>query len=71
MWEGVEAESLLLLHGGDSILLLPKTVEEMKTRGKARENPKWITVAEFPGVGHAPMLMSPNQVSVIADFLFA
>jgi len=70
VWEGMDCGSLHLLRGGDSLLLLPGTVEQMKVRGKAKENPHWMSVTEFPGVGHAPMLMSPEQIACITDFLY-
>jgi pimeloyl-ACP methyl ester carboxylesterase len=54
---------VLLLRGGDSDLLSPATAREMSERGpKAR-------VVEFPGVGHAPTLIAPDQQRVVLDFL--
>jgi pimeloyl-ACP methyl ester carboxylesterase len=53
----------LVIRGAESDLLSRKTADEMTRRGpKAR-------VAEIPGVGHAPTLMSPDQVAVVKDFL--
>jgi len=69
VWEGMDCGSLLLLRGGNSGLLLSETVEQMKKTGRAKENPHWMSVTEFPGVGHAPMLMSPEQIASITDFL--
>jgi hypothetical protein len=34
-----------------------------------RERKPDLEVAEFPGVGHAPALMSDDQISVVKDFL--
>ena len=53
----------LLLRGADSDLLLKDTALAMTQRGpRAR-------LVEFAGVGHAPMLMSTDQVGVVRDFL--
>lgn len=55
----------LLLRGADSDLLLQDTAQAMTQRGpRAR-------LVEFAGVGHAPMLMSDDQVKVVRDFLLA
>jgi pimeloyl-ACP methyl ester carboxylesterase len=55
----------LLLHGADSDLLLKDTAITMTQRGpRAR-------LVEFPGIGHAPMLMSSDQIGVVRDFLLA
>lgn len=55
----------LLLRGADSDLLLRDTATEMTQRGpRAR-------LVEFPGIGHAPMLMSSDQIGVVRDFLLA
>jgi pimeloyl-ACP methyl ester carboxylesterase len=55
----------LLLRGADSDLLLKDTAREMTQRGpRAR-------LVEFAGVGHAPMLMSADQVEVVKNFLLS
>jgi pimeloyl-ACP methyl ester carboxylesterase len=55
----------LLLRGADSDLLSKDIALAMTQRGpRAR-------LVEFPGVGHAPMLMSADQISVVRDFLLA
>jgi pimeloyl-ACP methyl ester carboxylesterase len=55
----------LVLRGADSDLLSPATAQAMTGRGpKAR-------LHEFAGVGHAPMLNSPDQVAVVREFLLA
>ena len=56
-------EGLLVLRGAESDLLLAHTAREMSDRG-----PK-AKVVEFPGVGHAPALMSDAQINVIRNFL--
>lgn len=53
----------LALRGADSDLLRAADFAQMAERGpRAR-------LVEFPGVGHAPALMSPEQISPIRDFL--
>ena len=55
----------LLLRGVDSDLLTIATAQAMTERGpRAR-------VHEFVGVGHAPMLVQPDQRAVVRDFLLA
>jgi pimeloyl-ACP methyl ester carboxylesterase len=55
----------LLLRGADSDLLLKDTALAMTQRGpKAR-------LLAFAGVGHAPMLMTDDQIKVVQDFLTA
>ena len=62
VWDKVSCETLLI-RGGESDLLLRETAEEMTQRGpKAR-------MIEFPGVGHAPMLMSEDQIGPVRSFL--
>jgi pimeloyl-ACP methyl ester carboxylesterase len=61
-WDQVRAPTLLL-RGKDSDLLLAETAREMTTRG-----PK-ATLVEFPGIGHAPMLMEQSQIAVVREFL--
>jgi len=55
----------LLLRGAESDLLSLATAQAMTQRG-----PK-VTLVEFPGVGHAPTLVAPDQVAVVRDFLRA
>lgn len=55
----------LLLRGADSDLLSPATARAMTERGpRAR-------LVEFPGVGHAPTLVQPDQVRVVREFLLS
>ena len=54
---------VLVLRGAESEVLLPMTLKEMRSRKPDLE------VAEFPGVGHAPALMSDDQIKVVKDFL--
>jgi pimeloyl-ACP methyl ester carboxylesterase len=61
-YERVKAPTLLL-RGAQSDLLAPATARAMTERGpKAR-------LVEFAGVGHAPMLVQPDQRAVVREFL--
>ena len=65
LWEHYDriACPTLLLRGADSDLLLRDNALAMTQRGpKAR-------LVEFTGVGHAPMLMSADQISAVKEFL--
>jgi pimeloyl-ACP methyl ester carboxylesterase len=53
----------LLLRGADSDLLAHETAQAMTQRG-----PK-AHLHEFAGVGHAPMLMQPDQIDPVIAFL--
>ena len=56
---------VLLLRGAESDLLSVATAQAMTERGpKAR-------LIEFAGVGHAPMLVQPEQRQAVTDFLQA
>jgi len=53
----------LVIRGGESDLLLPSTVEQMRaTNPLAR-------VVELPGIGHAAWLASDEQIGIVRDFL--
>jgi pimeloyl-ACP methyl ester carboxylesterase len=67
LWQAWDSLRLptLLLRGADSDLLSPATALAMTQRGpKAR-------LHQFAGVGHAPMLVQPEQRAVIREFLLA
>lgn len=53
----------LLLRGADSDLLTLATAQAMVARGPKAE------LQQFPGVGHAPMLTSADQIAVVREFL--
>ena len=55
----------LVLHGAVSTLLTSEVAEEMTRRG-----PK-ASVVDFPGVGHAPALLSQDQIGAVRDFLLS
>jgi pimeloyl-ACP methyl ester carboxylesterase len=67
-WEHV-ACPVLILRGENSDLLLPATVAEMQRRGIAAAQ-GLVEAVTIPGCGHAPALMSGDQIRVIEDFLF-
>jgi pimeloyl-ACP methyl ester carboxylesterase len=62
VWGKIECP-VLVLRGENSEVLLPRTLAEMKERKPDLE------VVEFPGVGHAPALMSADQIRVVKEFL--
>ena len=53
----------LVLRGADSDLLPHETAVQMTRRGPKAQ------IVEFTGVGHAPMLMSEDQIGVVRNFL--
>jgi pimeloyl-ACP methyl ester carboxylesterase len=55
----------LVLRGAESILLPYRVAREMTERGPRAE------LATFAGVGHAPALMSKDQIFVVERFLLA
>jgi len=67
LWQAYDAIRCptLLLRGADSDLLSRETAHAMTERGpRAR-------LREFAGVGHAPMLVVPEQISVVREFLLS
>jgi len=64
VWDAIHCPTLLL-RGAESDLLTPETAAAMRTRGP---HPEMI---EFAGVGHAPMLLSAEQIAPVAAFLEA
>lgn len=61
-WNAITCPTLLL-RGAESDILLRETVDAMRASGP---KPKLI---EFPGLGHAPMLMADDQVEAVRTFL--
>ena len=55
----------LVLRGMESDLLSAKTAMEMKVRGNRTQ------IIELSGIGHAPMLISEDQIKIVSDFLMA
>jgi pimeloyl-ACP methyl ester carboxylesterase len=62
VWSKVSCPTLVL-RGAESDVLRPNTLREMKERKPDTES------VEFAGVGHAPALMSADQISAIRRFL--
>jgi len=62
VWDAVRCPTLVL-RGGESEILLKSTAAEMTRRGPTAK------VVEFPGIGHAPWLMTNEQVRVVREFL--
>jgi len=54
---------VLLLHGVRSDVLPTPVAQEMTRRGPRAQ------LVEFPTIGHAPPLMDPAQIAIIAEFL--
>ena len=65
LWRSYDAITCptLLLRGADSDLLSRDTAQDMTRRG-----PRAL-LHEFANVGHAPMLVVPDQVQVVKEFL--
>ncbi|MDA8107129.1 MAG: alpha/beta hydrolase [Betaproteobacteria bacterium] len=61
-WDKV-ACPMLVLRGAESEVLLPETLREMQRRKPELE------VIELAGVGHAPALMSAEQIAAVQRFL--
>lgn len=59
------AGPVLVTRGSASDLLTKETWQQMGLRGPRAK------LAEIAGVGHAPMFMSEDQISIVADFLLA
>jgi pimeloyl-ACP methyl ester carboxylesterase len=64
LYDGVACPTLLL-RGESSDLLTRETALQMSQRGPRAK------LVEVPGVGHAPMLMSAEQVAPVREFLHA
>ncbi len=62
LWDAIQAP-VLILRGSDSDILTRETAAEMVSRKPTTK------LVEFPGVGHAPMLMAPEQIAAVRDFL--
>lgn len=62
VWDAIDCP-VLILRGQESDILSQETAETMLTRGPSAE------LVEFPGIGHAPMLMDAGQIDVVRRFL--
>jgi len=61
-WDRITCPALLL-RGSESDLLPREVALQMTERGPRAK------LVEFEGIGHAPMLMVPDQIAVVRDFL--
>lgn len=59
------SEPVLIVRGARSDLLLRETAADMLARNQQAR------LLEVPGVGHAPTLLTPEQIEPVADFLLA
>ncbi|MDB5885523.1 MAG: alpha/beta hydrolase fold protein [Polaromonas sp.] len=62
LYDGIQARTLVM-RGARSDLLSPATALEMSRRGPC------ASLVEFDGVGHAPTLISNDQVAAVKAFL--
>jgi len=63
-WDAIQCPTLVL-RGAESDLLSASTAAAMRERGPRAK------VVEFPDVGHAPMLLTPDQIAPVVQFLQA
>jgi pimeloyl-ACP methyl ester carboxylesterase len=61
-WDAIACPTLIL-RGAESDVLPRDVAQAMTTRGPQAK------LVEFAGVGHAPMLLDAEQVSVVKSFL--
>ena len=66
LWDRVRCP-VLVLRGADSDLLSAETAERMAARGPGASG--LVRVVEFPNTGHAPSLMTEEQISIVRNFL--
>ncbi len=62
VWNNIRCP-VLALRGARSDVLLPETIQQM-----CKSGPK-TDVVEIPNCGHAPMLMTQDQIDIIRDWL--
>lgn len=62
VWDQIQCP-VLVLRGTDSDLLLAETAAEMARRGPGAE------IVEVDGTGHAPALMSKDQIEIVREWL--
>ena len=62
LWDAIQAP-VLVLRGAQSDILTAETAAEMVARKPGTR------LIEFPGVGHAPMLLSSDQIGAVRNFL--
>jgi len=62
LYDQIQAQ-VLLIRGQESDLLTPGTAQAMTERGPRAQLLQW------PGIGHAPTLTTPEQIDALARFL--
>ena len=62
LWDRIRCP-VLVLRGAESDVPPRSTAEEMQTRGPP------VELIELEGIGHAPALMSREQVRIVCDWL--
>jgi len=62
LWDAVQCP-VLILRGAESDILPREIAEEMTTRVPSAE------LVQFDGMGHAPMLMDPDQIAAVRNWL--
>ncbi|MDX2102005.1 MAG: alpha/beta hydrolase, partial [Alphaproteobacteria bacterium] len=65
LWDAV-THPTLILRGADSDILPAATAERMAAATKGRTR---VALVEFPGVGHAPALVAPDQITAVVQWL--
>lgn len=64
VWDTIHCP-VLVLRGAKSDVLTHEDAKIMQKRGPYTE------LVEFPGIGHAPVLMADDQIAVVRDWLLA
>jgi pimeloyl-ACP methyl ester carboxylesterase len=67
LWDEISCP-VLVMRGETSDLLGERTLREMRQRGHAAAADK-VEAIEWPGCGHAPSLMSDDQIAAVRNFL--
>jgi pimeloyl-ACP methyl ester carboxylesterase len=65
IWDDIKCP-VYVMRGKESDLLLPETVEQMRSRG-----PGITDLLELEGIGHAPSLLFEDQAKAISGWLFS
>lgn len=63
VWEAIGKTDILVLRGEESDILSEDTARQMTERGPGCE------LVTLEGIGHAPVLMSQDQIDIIASWL--
>jgi len=63
IWDNIKCP-VYVLHGKDSDLMVPRTLEQMRSRG-----PGVVEAVELEGIGHAPSLLFDEQVAILCRWI--